>query len=196
MSHDLTITRAFVLRSYDVSEASRMLDLYTEKLGLVSARAQGVRLQKSKMKYSLQPLTHTYVSLIRGKEYYRIVNSQESEDFSKVFKNKKSRMLVARTFNLMSRLISGQEPNKDLFEHIYKTFNFINTKNLSDSQLDNLEVVIDLNILHLLGYLPEGERLKTFVTFGELSESILDDVVSVRNEAVFAIKRSFDESQL
>lgn len=196
MSHDLIITKAFVLRSSDVSEASRILDLYTEKLGLVSARAQGVRLHKSKMKYSLQSLSFTFVSLIRGREYFRIVNSQEPEDFSKIFKNKKSRELVARIFGLMSRLINGEEPNQALFDHIYKTFTFIKNRELSDKQLSNLEVVIDLNILHLLGYLPEGEKLKTFISFGEWNESILDDIVSVRNEAVFAIKRSFDESQL
>ncbi len=196
MSHDLIITKAFILKSFDVDEASRMLNLYTEKLGLVSARAQGVRLHKSKMRYSLQPLTLTYVSLIRGREFFRIVNSQEPEDFSTVFKNKKARELVARAFTLMSRLINGEEPNQKLFDHVYKTFSFIKHKELTGSQLDNLEVIVALNIMNILGYLPEGERLKTFVSFGEWSESLIEDISTIRNEAVFAIKRSFDESQL
>lgn len=196
MSHELTITEGFILKAYDVAEASRMLSIYTEEAGLVLARAQGVREFKSKMRYSLQPFSLTYISLIRGREYWRIVNSQEPEDFSDMMQNRAKRELVARVFSLVSRLVQGEEQNKNLFHHLRKTFYFLKNTDLNKSQLHNLEVIVSLNILYLLGYLPESDNLKTFISFEEWSESILDSVTPLKNEALHTIRRSFDQTHL
>lgn len=196
MSHELTITEAFVLKGSDVSEASRMLHLYTRELGLVVARAQGVRKHESKMRYSLQPLSFTLVSLIQGREFWRIVNSQEPESFSVVFKRRESREAVARMLGLVTRLVHGEERNEKLFNHLLKTFHFLKTKELSESQIKNLEVIVSLNILYLLGYLPEGDKLKAFISFDNWTESLLDSVAQIRREALRTIERSFDQTQL
>jgi len=67
-------TEAVVLGSRDAGEANKYYFLLTRELGLIHAFAQGVRELKSKLRYSLAELSYVKVSLVRGKEKWRLTS--------------------------------------------------------------------------------------------------------------------------
>jgi len=66
-------TDAFILESSGRREADKVFTFYTEDFGLIRARAQAVRKMESKLRAHLIDFSLVRVSLVRGKESWRIV---------------------------------------------------------------------------------------------------------------------------
>lgn len=112
-------TDAFILHKHASGEADMIVVVYTKDFGLIHARATGVRLQKSKLKSSLQTLMRVRVSLVRGVREWRITGAEEGVSCTI------SNSVAARIALLLTRLIRGAERNESLFdfldEHMYTT---------------------------------------------------------------------------
>ncbi|MBX4209073.1 recombination protein O N-terminal domain-containing protein [Candidatus Parcubacteria bacterium] len=110
MSYAVYNTRGFILGSGPSGEASKLYSIYTEDFGLVRAKAQSVRLLQSKLRYNLEDYSFSAVSLVKGREVWRLTGaenlSQRSNDL----------LIRARTLNLIRRLVQGEEKNEDLFD--------------------------------------------------------------------------------
>ena len=68
-------TDAIVLKSYESGESDRVFALYTHDFGLVYARATSIRSEKSKMRYALQTCARAHVSLVKGKNGWRLAGA-------------------------------------------------------------------------------------------------------------------------
>ena len=74
-------TEAIIIKKTKLGEADRILTLYTPHLGKIQAVARGVRRPKSKMAGHLELLTHSLVSLARGRNLDTITGSQTINSF-------------------------------------------------------------------------------------------------------------------
>jgi len=74
-------TEAIIIKKTKLGEADRILTLYTPGLGKIQAVAKGVRRPKSKMAGHLELLTHSQVSLARGRNLDIITGSQTIDSF-------------------------------------------------------------------------------------------------------------------
>lgn len=74
-------TEAVIIWKTKLGEADRILTLYTPGLGKVRAVAKGVRRPRSKLAGHLELLTHSLVSLARGKNLDVIIGSQAINSF-------------------------------------------------------------------------------------------------------------------
>ena len=66
--HHIYTTKAIIIRSIPIGEANKYYFLLTEDLGFIRATAQGVRLDKSKLKGHLQDFCFVEISLVKGKQ--------------------------------------------------------------------------------------------------------------------------------
>jgi recombinational DNA repair protein (RecF pathway) len=120
MSHELIITPAFILKHSNVGEADKLYYLYTREKGRITARATGVRLLKSKLRYILQLESLIKVSLIMGRSGYRLINAipMHAELYNSYPLAKRSLIF------LLDRLVQGEEKNSDLFDALYNVLLF------------------------------------------------------------------------
>jgi len=118
MSYAVYSTRGFILGSSPTGEASKLYSIYTEDFGLIRAKAQGVRLIQSKLRYNLGDYSFCALSLVKGKEVWRVTGSQSLEAEGKKGRGEeRSDLLVrARVLNLVRRLVQGEEKNQELFD--------------------------------------------------------------------------------
>ena len=65
-----------VLKTQDMKEADKLVWLYTEKLGKVSAVAKGAKRSKSKFLSSTLPFCYGEYVLFKGKNLYTISDSE------------------------------------------------------------------------------------------------------------------------
>ena len=144
----------------DFGEAERVYNIYTEKFGMISAVAQGVRLLKSKLRYNLDLFSYGNFSLVAGKEIWRITDADEIKKISD-----SNSPLFPRIAGLLLRMIKGEEKNNFIW---HKTKEFF----LSSGS----EVEIVAEILHNLGYMagiPNGQREKIRAINKAIKESML-----------------------
>src|SRR4030042_472345 len=74
-------TKAIISKKTKLGEADRILTLYTPHLGKIQGVAKGIRRPKSKLAGHLELLTHSQVSLARGRNIDTITGSQTIESF-------------------------------------------------------------------------------------------------------------------
>lgn len=197
MSHHLYTTDAIILGSANIGEAHRSIDLLTRELGRLRAFARSVREEKSKLRFSLQDLTLAKVSLVRGRDIWRIVGAEERRNIFCVFEARPAeQQMVIRLASLLRRLLRGEEENQELFALLSGTLAFLEERTVSDEELKNLECLTVLRILYNLGYLAKdggsNSLLDTFVVTPEL----VAHVSPLRFELTQKINMSLQESQL
>jgi hypothetical protein len=75
--HHVHTTDGFTIGSKPYGEAGKIVFIYTRDLGFLTAIAQGIRLEKSKLRYSIRDYGFASFSLVHGKEFWRIVGASE-----------------------------------------------------------------------------------------------------------------------
>ncbi|MEX0916945.1 MAG: DNA repair protein RecO [Candidatus Paceibacterota bacterium] len=188
-------TEGFVLGGRNVGEAHRMVSLFTRELGLVRAHAKSVREERSKLRFGLQTFALTNVSLIRGKDMWRITGASVREDTYRVLKNDKRKIrLLSKISSLLSHVLYGEEQSEELYELFRISIEALVSEEFSDKELSSFEEILVLRVFHLLGYVGEDEELSPF--FGrafrrenmEYSEATKRKIIRHINEALAASK--------
>src|SRR3989344_2270263 len=140
MSYHIYNTRGIILSSRPLREADRIYSILTRELGLLRATATGVRKEESKLRGHIEPISLSNVSLIRGKEYWRLTSAE-------LVRSINQDPNVAKPMDLIEKLVQGEEANLELFDIVEKAL-------LSD---EVSEIKLVSNILYNLGYLKEED---------------------------------------
>lgn len=190
-------TRALVLEARPIGEANCFYTILTEEFGLVRASAQGVRLQKSKLAPHLQELSLSDVTLVRGKDVWRITNASRIEDYyAKLRFSSAAVQTYARIVNLLRRLVHGEERHEELFRLLVQGAEAFSDKTLSDEYVLEVEAVLVLKFLALLGYVRDGRDLKEIIESPYLSLELLHKFRPVKKKVFLEINRSLRASGL
>ena len=184
-------TEALVLASRESGENDRAYALYTKEFGLVRARAVGVRLQKSKMRYALQNYALVHVSLIRGKRGWRIAGASAIRNAAGDIRGIKT---FARTSALVLRLIHGEEQNEYLYAALAEAHGALMVDICDAAGM--VELICVARVLYSLGYISD-EALKTalFTHTAYTGESLME-AETLRDKLLLSINRAIAETQL
>ena len=158
-------TPAFVLGGTSFGEANKHFTLFTRELGMITASATSVRAERSKLRYGLQDFSLSDITLVRGRERWRITNATLVEDVFRAFRHSpEATALFARVFRLLRRLLSGEEKNEPLFTTLVYAFSFLQTPEAASGEHANTEIILVLRILYLLGYLAPRTEFSPFIS--------------------------------
>lgn len=160
--YSITTTQAIVLKSYDSGERDSTISLFTKDLGQIYAKVSGIRDIKSKHRYSLQEHSLVDVSLVQGKNGWRITNSSfiKSYYFDLNNENKEGRReKILRILSLVKRFYLGEEANEKVFEDLVLGFEQIN----QSKDLEKEEAKIVFNFLNDLGYIEDKKESMSLI---------------------------------
>ena len=152
------VTEVIVLGRTTHGEANALVTLLTKELGLIRARAQGVRKPGAKLAHALTTLAGSDVTLIRGKEGWRLAGAILSYDYFESLEAP-ARERVGRIAALIARLVSGESTDATLYTLMDAFLRALPM--LSDEEGENAEVLAALLLLSSLGLdageMPPGE---------------------------------------
>jgi DNA repair protein RecO len=194
--HHIYETNAFVLKNTPHGEADAVLHLFTEELGLIVATAQGIRYEKSKLRFATQKLSYCHVSLVRGKGIWRLTNAVPIENnFTNI--NPVIISTISRILKLIERLVVGESGDLKLFSIVKSGIDHLkNLKDFNDDYLIDIEAVIVLRILNRLGYIGSNEQINFYVLNDSWEGEVFEKMKSERREALKVINSGIRESQL
>ncbi len=196
MSHSVYHTEGIILSSIDTGESNRFFYILTKDLGLLGVMAQGIRELKSKLRYSLNTLSHTHIDLVRGKEVWRATNTQSLRSFSSLTNNKEKIALYARLTSLLRRLMPGESAHERLFEEFLSGLDFLERETLNMEELRSFEALAVLRILKELGYWGETKKFEEFLGEAIWNNEELLRFSRIRTEANKYINHALKESHL
>jgi len=195
--HHIYHTKGFVFGSSPSGEANRFFRIFTRDLGFVRASAQGVRFLKSKLRYSLHDFSYCDLSLVRGKELWRVTGAVKKENLFEALRAEPKMFAVfSRVFALLERLLSGEEKNEPLFNYLEEAVLFALAENPLKELIRNFEYILVLRILSSLGYLGSSADFGIFVESPYWSKDLLLKLDGVMPRVLGEINKSLKETQL
>lgn len=172
-----------------------MLSIYTLEYGLVYAQAQGIRLNKSKLRFALQDLSYAKIDLVRGRDVWRVTSATPINSFAYARTDMGSIALMLRVSKLIERLCNGEEGNRDVFADIIQSFMVLDSESVAVETREALELHLVLRILNQLGYIGDNKDLVNYLDGGFESEKA-KEVLFNKKSIVMAINQALRESQL
>lgn len=197
--HHIYETNAFILKNTPQGEADAFLSIFTEDLGLIFASAQGIRYEKSKLRFATQKLSYCRVSLVRGKGMWRLTNAVPVEDNFRGL-DYEIVLAISRILKLLERLVIGESCDHKLFSVVYSGINFLkkiqNEKDFNKDQILDIEAVIVLRILNRLGYVGSGEKINFYTLNDSWEGEVIERMKEERRDNLKVINAGIRESQL
>jgi recombinational DNA repair protein (RecF pathway) len=188
-------TKAFIIKSQPTGEANKLYFLLTRDLGFIIASAQGIRLDKSKLKGHLTDFSLVNISVVRGKSMWRIIGVDTIQQ--NIFKNNKQEMLVLKNISsLLLRLLHGEDKNEELFNVIEYFHSFLLKNRISSNELQSLETIIVSRILYQLGYFKKDFGLSGIIHTNNISEEMLNSFNDKRREVIKEINNALNDTSL
>lgn len=193
--HHIYHTHGFILGSRNTGEANKMLTIYTREMGLVRALAQGVRLHKSKLRFTLQDFSYVNVDFVRGKELWRVTSAKHISSFPLARSNTFSLILMTRVSKLIERLCTGESPNENIFDDFIQALYLLDDENILSSSREALELHLILRIMNSLGYIGDSTILSKYLS-SSFDYSKTESLLKERQSIIAHINKALNESQL
>lgn len=192
MSYQIYTTKALILKRIPY-DANVSYLLYTKEMGLISALATGVRKSESKLRYALQEYSLVEVSLVKGRNTWRLTSAVVEINFYLSASERSAREVIARICTQIVRLVAGQEKDEQLFESVVGGL----TELVKSSVVlvPSVEILVMLRMLHILGYVSEVED-SICVPYISYSEDVIHRITQSKQVFVAHINKGLRESQL
>lgn len=184
----LFISDGIVLGKRGFGEANIFAAILTKEFGLLRATARSARVEHSKLRYGLEPLTRAHFSFVRGKHEWKLTGVQDTER-SLLNNIKEARAAGGRIAKLLTRLIQGEESVAALFTTVDEGFAVL-SRTISVQGIQSIESLLVLRILAHLGYLPHTSELAPFLEADFSSVELSMQVERSRSLLVRAINDS------
>jgi len=144
-------TEAIIIKKVKLGEADRILTFYTPHLGKIQGVAKGVRRPRSKMAGHLELLTHSTVSLARGRNLDTVTGSQTIDSFLPLKSDLELTSYALYVIELINQFTADSVENYTLFQLLLETMHHLCRGGNSEVVLRSFE----LHLLDLVGYRPQ-----------------------------------------
>lgn len=169
MSHHRYETKGFILGRRPYGESALLLSILSRDFGVVPVLVQAAREERSKHRMLLKASSPLGVSLVRGREWWRLVGVR-SEEAAKVSPAK--RQLLERLAVIIRHYVHGELPEPELFAIFTEAWEWPEEELGDASQLLRLECVLVARLLIVLGYLSLPDNWSAALTTKELLAEI------------------------
>ena len=142
-------TRAIVIKTQEFKESDKLVWLFTEDFGKITAIAKGARKNKSKYISSTMPCCYGEFVLFKGKNLYTINEVTIIDSFQQLLRNLDT-ITYASYFNeLIDITLENDEVHKELFKDLVTAFYFIKSGVMD---IEVLARAFETKVLKATGY--------------------------------------------
>jgi DNA repair protein RecO (recombination protein O) len=147
-------TEAIIIKKTKLGEADTILTLYTPHLGKIQGFAKSLRKTKSKMAGHLELLTHSQISLARGRNIDTLTGAQTINSFLPLKSDLELSSCALYATELVNQFAAADAEDYPIFQLLLATLKRLSQKDNSDLVLRYFE----LQLLNEVGYRPQLEQ--------------------------------------
>ena len=143
--------KGIVLRSIRYGEADRIIELYTQEAGLISAIAKGIRRTKSRFGGRLEPLSCVEFLAYKGRTLDTITQVEVLRSFRGVRENLARLKAASGMVATVKALSGGDEADRRVFNLLYHALDALEGR---EEGMKSIEAAFGLKLSVLAGYTP------------------------------------------
>lgn len=148
-------TEGIVLRESKYQETSKILSIYTKKLGKISVMAKGANRPKSTLIANTQPFSYNEYQFSQGKSFYYMNQADIIDSFYDIRENMDRVIYGFYLLELVDKSVAEEEANEKIFLLLKKTLRLLTQ--IEDNYL-RLIIAFELKYISFLGYKPYLEE--------------------------------------
>jgi DNA repair protein RecO (recombination protein O) len=188
-------TKGLVIQGKGDGSDSRRVYLFTEELGLLSARVQGARNIGSKLRMGVQDFSFGEFSLIHSKVGWKMVGVRVDKNFFEMLRPSPKKVgIMGNVLNLIKKILGEEEVNINLFA---TTINFLEFMAVAqEDQLSLAECLVLLRILNSLGYMRHDPEFGLPLASSEIDQNFLKQIAPRRLKMIELINESLKATNL
>ncbi|MFQ6002216.1 MAG: DNA repair protein RecO [Candidatus Zixiibacteriota bacterium] len=154
----ITKTEAIVLKGLKFGDTSKIVTLYTKDYGKIKVMAKGIRKPQSRLAGTLETFFHIHIVFYKKltTEIYLLSQSEIIRPFLKIPKGFSRYAFASGALELLDKLITGEEPNPEIFDLTLKTLSFM--ESCSTKSLEKSFLFFAFRLADFLGYKPKFDR--------------------------------------
>lgn len=192
--HHIYETDAYILKTVPQGEADMFVTCLTKEFGLVRVYAQGLRYEKSKLRFAVQEYARVTVSVVQGKHVWRLTSAQ-ADTLLTVCLSEAACAVVVRIFRLLERLLQGEATNTALFE-VVDAGCAVLQEPMHVEQYASIETMMVLRILYHLGYIDGTKVFQPIISSCEYNNALQTYTTENQRMILDAINHALKESHL
>ena len=143
-------SRSIILKTSDLKEADKIVSIFSEKEGKISAVARGVKKPASSLRACIQPFCHSLLHLSRGKNLDLITQGKIIDFYGNTRLDFPRMIYVVYMMELLDKSLMERMPLNNLYNTTLEVLEYINSRG-ANSLLIRL---YELRLLSALGYKP------------------------------------------
>jgi recombinational DNA repair protein (RecF pathway) len=133
-------TEAIIVKIFESGESDAVVKMYTRDFGMIFAKSMSLR-KSVKLRAHILENRISNVTLVKGKEYYRLAGAKE--EYDKINSHKNLPLITS----IINRYVVGEQKNTKLYDRL---MDYINQK---DADKNILKLCLTSEIMIILGYL-------------------------------------------
>jgi len=166
----ITDTRAIVLRQVRTINSRRVIVLFTEKFGKISAGVTVSERRNGKASLAMQPFTLGNYELFRSRDNYHLNKGQVLKSFYGLGQDVEKYMAASYGMELCDRMLEEWQPVPEIFG---LTVDFLETMEKRKERFNTLELAYQVKLMYLSGIFP-GDREGLSALISESDFAIID----------------------
>lgn len=146
---DTITTKGFVLRQNNYGEADRILTIFTQNLGIITAIAKGARKYKSHQGQASSIFCYSEFTLCPGKNMYVLRGASLVNSFYNISTSLEKLSLASFFCEITSYFVPEEAPENEILNFLLNTMYILSEK---ERDLFLMKSVYEIKVLSMLGY--------------------------------------------
>jgi recombinational DNA repair protein (RecF pathway) len=191
--HTLHTTKAFVLQRYPHGESNYTYKLLTQKLGLLYAHGQGVRELKNRNKYALRVGQLSQITLVKGREVWRITGAQNYNAWKSV---SEIPLYVRKILRFVGKMLAVEDESEKIFTIVEECF-LESSKNKEETGV-LLEALTMFRLMDAFGFVArpiEEKSIAQFLEYEPVSKDLLKRASKHKQTLITRVNNALEEAK-
>jgi len=142
-------TEGIIIRKRDLTEADRLITVYTKDFGKILLKAKAVKKNQAKLKGHLELFLHSHLMFAQGRGLDIAIGAETIDSFSVVHNHLPCSAGAYCVSELIDKLVVGPESDENVWQLVLSVFQKLNQ---SDQNIDLLIKDFSARLLEFLGY--------------------------------------------
>ncbi|MFH1611935.1 MAG: DNA repair protein RecO [bacterium] len=162
-------TQGIIIKKRDLSEADRLLTIYTKDFGKILVKGRAIKKSQAKLKGHLELFMYSDLIIAEGRSMDVVIGAEEIDGFPIIHYHLPSLAGAYCLSEIVDRLIAGPEYDQNIWQLILSAFQ------VSDCRGQNIDLVLkrfSIRLLDFLGYGDFGQQDPFEFIYSQLGSEI------------------------
>lgn len=123
--------KGIVIKAIDYKDSDKLVTIFSAELGLIKARVRGVKKDKAKLAFAVQPFAFIEFVLFDNNSFYTVKTATSVDQFFNITLDFDTYILMLATLELAEKTIKENNPEPELFMLIISTLKSVAYENAS-----------------------------------------------------------------